>query len=80
MLLAWSQRRRGERWQGKVILLQQERKAAEAVLSEASDVLFPQPQAGPKGRYWVAYEKAEAKGSEIVLRDLTKDLEASGSK
>ena len=78
LLLAWSQRGHGEPWRGKVILLQQSRAIAETMLSENSDVLFPQAQAGPNGRYWVVYEKAEANGSEIVLRDLTREFKAVG--
>jgi hypothetical protein len=77
LLLAWSQRRRGEPWRGKVILFQQTRTLAETMLTETSDVLFPQAQAGSNGRYWVAYEKAGRKGSEIVLRDITPELEAA---
>ena len=77
LLLAWSQRHRGEPWRGKVILLQQGRTLAETTLSEGSDVLFPQAQAGPNGRYWVAYEKAQPKGSEIILRDVTRDIEVA---
>ena len=76
-MLAWSQRRRGEPWRGKVILLQQGRTLAETMLTEKSDVLFPQAQPGPNGRYWVVYEKAEAKGSEIVLRDVSRELEGT---
>jgi hypothetical protein len=51
LLLAWSQRRRGESWRGKVILLQQGRTVAETILSENKDLLFPQAQAGPDGRW-----------------------------
>jgi len=75
LLLAWSQRRRGEPWRGKVILLQQGRTLATTMLSETSDVLFPQAQAAPNGHYWVVYEKADANGSEIVLRDVTQQLQ-----
>ncbi len=77
LLLAWSQRHRGEPWRGKVILLQQGRSVAETMLTETGDVLFPQAQAYPKGRHWVVYEKAKSSGSEIVLRDLTRELEAA---
>jgi hypothetical protein len=38
-------------------------------------VLFPQPQQAPDGQYWVAYEKADAKGSQIVLRNISRELE-----
>ena len=57
---------------------QQSRTLAETMLSEDSDVLFPQALAGPNGRYWVVYEKAGPNGSEIVLRDLTRELAAGG--
>jgi len=77
LLLAWSQRRRGEPWRGKVILLEQGRSVAETILTENSDILFPQAQAAPNGHYWVVYEKAEPKGSGIVLRDLARELEAA---
>jgi hypothetical protein len=77
LLLVWSERRRGEPWRGKVILLQQSRTLVETALSEKCDVLFPQAQTGPNGRYWVVYEKAEVNGSEIILRDLTRELEAA---
>jgi hypothetical protein len=74
LLLAWSQRRAGEAWRGKVALLQQGQSLAETVLTEKSYVLLPQAQMGPNGRCWVVYEKAEAKGSEIVLHDVTQAL------
>jgi hypothetical protein len=57
--------------------LAQGRALSETILSESKDVLFPQAQAGPNGRYWVVYEKAEASGSEIVLRDLTRELQVA---
>lgn len=74
LLLAWSQRRRAEAWRGKVILFKQSRAVAEAMLSDTADVLFPQAQTAPKGSYWVVYEKAEPTGSEVILRDLTREL------
>jgi hypothetical protein len=77
LVLAWSQRRRAEPWRGKVALLQQGRSAAETMLTENSDVLFPQAQADPKGRYWVVYEKAQPGGSEIVLREITRELDSA---
>jgi hypothetical protein len=77
LLLAWSRRRVGEAWRGKVILLEQGRTLAETMLSEDGDVLFPQAQVGPDGRRWVVYEKAAPKGSEILLRDLHRELEAA---
>ncbi len=78
LLLAWSQRHRGEPWRGQVIALEQGRTISQTVLTESCDVLFPQAQTGPDGRCWVVYEKAEASGSAIVLRDLTRDLQAAG--
>jgi hypothetical protein len=78
LLLTWSQRRRGEAWRGKVVLLEQSKTRAQSILTATSDVLFPQAQSGPNGRYWVVYEKAQPSGSEIVLHDLTKELEAAG--
>jgi len=77
LLLAWSQRRRGGPWRGKVIVLERGRDVAETILSESKDVLVPQAQAGPNGRYWVVYEQADASGSEIVLRDLTRELQVA---
>ena len=78
LLLAWSQRRHGEPWRGKLIIVERGRTIAETILSEDKDVLFPQAQAAPNGRYWVVYEKADAGGSEIVLRDLTRELQVPG--
>jgi hypothetical protein len=77
LLLAWSQRRSAGTWQGKVILLQQGRSAGETLLKEDRDVLFPQAIAGLKGRYWVVYEKSDAKGAEVVVRDITGELAAA---
>ncbi len=77
LLLAWSERGREGPWRGRVVLLQQGRTLAETTLSEQADVLFPQGQADPKGRYSVVYEKAEPTGSDVVLRDLTQELEAA---
>jgi len=77
LLLAWSRRRVGEAWRGKVALLQEGRTIAETALSEEGDVLFPQAQVGPDGRCWVVYEKAAPKGSEIILRDLHRELETA---
>jgi len=77
LLLTWSQRLGSKSWQGKVTLLKQGRSVAETTLTETSNALFPQAQAGPNGRYWAVYEKSEPKGSVIVLRDLTRELEAA---
>ncbi len=74
LLLAWSQRRRGDPWRGQIALLQQGRTLAQTLLNEPGDVLFPQAQAAPNGRYWVVYERGDAKSSDIVLRDITPDL------
>ena len=74
VLLAWSQRRANALWEGKVALLKDGEPIATAALAETTDVLFPQAQQSPDGDYWVAYEKCEPKGSEIVLRNVTKEL------
>ncbi len=79
LLLAWSEHGQGELWRGKVIVLQQGKSLTETLLTEKNDVLFPQAQASPNGRFWVVYEKAQPSGSEIVLRELTQEL-ASASK
>jgi hypothetical protein len=75
LLLAWSQRSGGDPWRGKVALLEEGRSVAETSLAEPADVQFPQAQQGPDGQYWVVYEKTTPKGSEIVLRNLTKELQ-----
>jgi hypothetical protein len=77
LLLTWSQHRRGEPWCGKLVLLQQGRTLAQTMLNESGDVLFPQAQVSPNGHYWVAYERAGPKGSGIVLRDVTRELDAA---
>jgi len=74
LLLAWSQRVGHGHWQGRVALLNAGLSVADSTLSESADVLFPQAQQAPDGQYWVAYEKAEAKGSGIVLRNITREL------
>jgi hypothetical protein len=74
LLLTWAQRGPGGRWQGKVVLFKAGKPIAETILSENADVLFPQAQRSPDGRYWVAYEKSEQNGSEVVLRNITQDL------
>ncbi len=77
LLLAFTEHssRTGGRWQGKVVLLKDGRRTSSTILRENADVLFPQAQQAPNGHYWVAYEKTDAKGSEIVLRNITADLE-----
>jgi hypothetical protein len=75
--VVWLQRKAGEPWQGKVTLLQEGRSVAETTLVEPADVQFPQAQQGPDGRHWVVYEKTNRKGSEIVLRNLTKELQST---
>jgi hypothetical protein len=57
-----------------VVLFKAGKPIAETILSENADVLFPQAQRSPDGRYWVAYEKSEQNGSEVVLRNITQDL------
>ena len=74
LLLSWSQREPGGFWQGKVVLLEAGQPAAETILVENADVLFPQAGQGPDGRCWVAYEKSSPRGSEIVLRNITAEL------
>lgn len=74
LLLAWSQREAAGRWQGKVALIKQGKRAAETTIGEKEDVLFPQAQQAPDGGYWVVYEKADAKGSTVVLRSLSREL------
>jgi hypothetical protein len=78
-LLSWSQRGPAGRWQGKVVLFRIGKPIAEAILSENADVLFPQAQQSPDGRYWVAYEKSDRNSSEVVLRNITPDLRPSPS-
>jgi hypothetical protein len=74
LLLAWSQRVGRGHWQGRVALLKAGLSVADTTLSGPADVLFPQAQRAPDGEHWVVYEKAEAKGSEIVLRNVTREL------
>jgi hypothetical protein len=74
LLLAWSQRGHTGFWQGKAALLRGARALKTATLTENADVLFPQAQQGADGRFWVAYEKSGPKGSQVVLRDVTRDL------
>jgi hypothetical protein len=82
LLLAWSERNRAGRWEGKVVLLKDGQPAAKTTLTESgdsdgfaeADVLFPQAQESPDGKYWVVYEKAEPKGTGIVMREITADL------
>jgi len=47
---------------------------------EGADVLFPQARQTPAGQTWVVYEKADAKGSTIVKRDLSQALRAGAAK
>jgi hypothetical protein len=74
VLLAWSQRHANALWEGKVALLKEGQPTGTATLAEKADVLFPQAQQSPDGDYWVAYEKCEPRGSEIVLRNVTTEL------
>jgi len=77
LLLSWSQRGPTGRWQGKVVLFKGGKPIAETILMENADVFFPQAQQSPDGRYWVAYEKSDQDGSEVVLRNITQDLRQS---
>jgi hypothetical protein len=79
LLLAWSERQRGF-WRGRVALLQEGNAVAKCVLEEAADVMFPQARQNPAGQTWVVYEKADAKGSTIVKRDLTQVLRPGAGK
>ena len=47
---------------------------------EVEDHTDPDVVIDPQGRNWVVwnYKKTEASGSEIVLRDLTRELQAAG--
>jgi hypothetical protein len=74
LLLSWSRRGPAGRWQGKVVVLKAGKPFAETILSENADVLFPQAQRSADGRYWVAYEKSDQNGSDIVLRNITQEL------
>lgn len=74
VLLAWSQRRANALWEGQVALLKDGQPTGTVTLAEKADVLFPQAQHSPNGEYWVAYEKCDQKGSEIVLRNVTTEL------
>ena len=74
VLLAWSQRRPNSLWEGQVALLKDGQPIGTVTLAEKADVLFPQAQQSPNGDYWVAYEKCEPKGSEVVLRNVTREL------
>jgi hypothetical protein len=74
LLLAWSQRSRTGSWQGKAAVLEGGRALKTITLTETADVLFPQCQQGTDGRVWVTYEKSRPEGSQVVLRDITRDL------
>jgi hypothetical protein len=73
-LLAWSQRRVNALWEGQVALLKDGQPTGTVTLAEKADVLFPQAQQSPGGEYWVAYEKCDQNGSEVVLRNVTREL------
>jgi hypothetical protein len=74
VLLAWSQRQADALWEGKVALLKDGEPIATVTLTEKADVLFPQAQQSPAGDYWVAYEKCDQQGSEIMLRNVSAEL------
>jgi hypothetical protein len=44
---------------------------------EVEDHTDPDVVIDSQGKNWVVYEKAEANGSEIVLHDLTRELEGT---
>ena len=79
VLLAWSQRQGNALWEGQVALLKDGQPTKTVTLKEQADVLFPQAQQSPDGNYWVAYEKCDSKGSEIVLRNVTSELRRATS-
>lgn len=70
LLLAWSEHAQVGRWQGRVSLLKNGQPLNTISLIENADVLFPQPQRAPDGQYWVAYEKADEQGLQLVLRKI----------
>ena len=80
LLLAWSSRSKDDHWSGKVALLKEGLAAAETVVSEPVDVLFPQVCQAPNGVYWLTYEKCGPGGSEVVLRNVTAELQPSSRK
>ncbi len=82
LLLAWSERSTRvarARWQGKIVLLKDGRRVASTVLKADADVLFPEPLQAPNGEHWVAYEKTDSHKSEILLRNITAELEQAGA-
>ena len=74
LLLAWSQRLRTGPWQIALCLLKDGQAVGRTTLSEDADLLFPQAQRAPDGRYWLVYEHCSPKGSRIVLRNVTTEL------
>jgi hypothetical protein len=81
LLLSWSERAGAGPWEGKIMLLKDGVPAAQLTLKESggragtqADVLFPQAQRSPDGKFWVVYEKAGPKGAEIVMREITAEL------
>jgi hypothetical protein len=70
LLLSWSERDANGRWQGKVHLLREGQTTAETTLADKADILFVQAQQGPRGQFWAVYEKAEASGCAVVLKQL----------
>jgi hypothetical protein len=79
VLLAWSQRQGNALWEGQVALLMDGLPTGTVTLKEQADVLFPQAQQSADGNYWVAYEKCDRKGSDIVLRNVTSELRRATS-
>ncbi len=74
LLLSWTERTDRQAWQGKVALLKDGQVQATTRISETGDVLFPQVQQTPDGRYWIAYEHSAPKGATIIARDITAEL------
>ncbi len=74
LLLAWSERAAGEPWRARVALLKAGIPVGNTTVSEPMDVQFPQALQAPGGEYWLVYEKGDAKGSEAMLRNVTREL------
>jgi len=73
LLLTWYEHAGGH-WQGKVNLLKNGNLVANTTLKENAEVLFPQARVTADGRYWVAFEKMTEKGSEIIVRNITREM------
>lgn len=74
LLLAWSERVARGPWEGRIALLKNGQAAGRLTIKEDGDILFPQAQESPDGKYWVVYEKADTRSAEIVVREITSEL------